>query len=1269
MESAWTFPVESVLAHLGVDPARGLDHLQVDERYARHGPNALPDEPPTPLWKRILAQFEDTLVLILLGSAVISFLLALVDRDPATTSLGTALIEPAVIFLILIANATVGVVQESHADQAIDALRQYTPEQATVLRNGGQAVRVPASMLVPGDILQLSVGDKIPADARLVALASSSLRVDQAILTGESESVLKMPAVVQDPRAVKQDMTNILFSGTTITNGACTAVVVLTGVHTAIGNIHSEISGKNKADGGKEEQEAKTPLKQKLDDFGDMLAKVISVICILVWLINFRHFSDGTHGGWLQGAIYYFKIAVALAVAAIPEGLAAVITACLALGTQKMAKKNAIVRHLPSVETLGSTNVICSDKTGTLTTNQMSVTRFATFSGGPGADELEEHYVEGSGFAPDGQISSVSEHSSHANSPGLGYAPFPHSPARPHAGLHPLDAALGNGSYEKAGAGGRYRDDAPSGSGSGGRNVRGGGAGAGDRASGHRTHDSLAMMTISVGRPATKLNNVGSPVHALAQVCSLCNDASIAYNPSSSSSSSSSAGSRSTTLSYPPTASSTAAYSAVGQPTEAALKVLVEKLQHHDEGVNARLHRLGAQQRCNAVNEAYAHTWRRVLTLEFTRERKSMGVLVVPSAAGLQQDGSDKGTGTGTLLVKGAPDSVLPRCTRLHTAAGVSVSSSSSRSPRSSPVIASPSSSWLNGSASAPSASTGTAAKGAKGGRVAMTEHMRANILAKAREWGGMGLRVLACAVREDVPADPREFVASSHPSRKKPSSESPAELLDMNMDALDFAALEQELTFVGLVGMLDPPRPEVAGAIARCRQAGIRVVVITGDDKATAESICRSIGVFPPTLASLEGRSYTGREFDELGMAPVNSAGLAGAGGSVGGVAAQKAAVLRASLFSRVEPSHKSLLVDLLQSQGLVVAMTGDGVNDAPALKKSDIGIAMGSGTDVAVLASDMVLADDNFATIASAVEEGRAIYNNTQSFIRYLISSNIGEVVSIFLTMLLGMPEALLPIQLLWVNLVTDGLPATALGLNPPDAEIMSRPPRRRDDPLVNGWLLARFCIVGAYVGIATVAGYAWWFTSYEAGPQITFWQLVNFRSCARDFPDVGTHAAAAAAALGAAAAVAAGGDVNAAITQTQATAAAHTAFGCDMFTTKHFAGKSATTMSLSILVVVEMANAISSIATNDSLLTTPPTRNWWLIGAVVLSMLLHFMILYTPFLQEIFVVTPLGSAEWKAVLWLSLPVILVDEACKWVSRNIVDSGEDADSKLKLD
>ncbi|KAK0527157.1 hypothetical protein OC834_004530 [Tilletia horrida] len=1023
MEHAWTLPAETVLATLGVDPAQGLASQDVAARRAQHGTNTLPEEPPTPLWKRILAQFEDTLVLILLGSAVISFILALLDRDPAETSLATALIEPSVIFLILIANATVGVVQESHADQAIDALKEYTPEQATVVRDGGHAHRVPAADLVPGDILHLTVGDKIPADARVISLASSILSVDQAILTGESESVSKHPGVVSDKQAVKQDMTNTLFSGTTITTGSCTAVVVLTGSQTAIGHIHSQISG-NKSD---DDEEQRTPLKQKLDDFGDMLAKVITVICILVWLINIRHFSDGSHGGWLQGAIYYFKIAVALAVAAIPEGLAAVITACLALGTQKMAKKNAIVRHLPSVETLGSTNVICSDKTGTLTTNQIGVTGFTTLSS-DGAS-FDNYTVEGTTFAPVGEI------------------------------------------------------------------------------------------TTALGKPVSSLNVPGTAIHALVEVCAICNDATVEVDEKQQ-------------------------YSAIGQPTEAALKVLVEKIKHHDSAVNASLASLSISQRVMAVSEAYERANPRLLTLEFSRDRKSMSTLI------------KRPNGQGALLVKGAPDSILDR-----TAS----------------VLA------------------------ANGKTVPLTPALRGAIQDRVLAYARRGLRCLALATLENVSPDPNAYKAES---------------------AADYARFEQNLTLVGVVGMRDPPRPEVRAAIARCRDAGIRTIVITGDDKNTAETICRDIGIFGAD-EDLAGKSYTGREFDALSQEE------------------KVRAALRASLFSRVEPSHKSALVDILQGQNLVVAMTGDGVNDAPALKRADIGIAMGSGTDVARLAADMVLADDNFATIASAVEEGRSIYNNTQSFIRYLISSNIGEVVSIFLTVLLGMPEALLPIQLLWVNLVTDGLPATALGLNPPDAGIMTHKPRRRDDPLVDKWLFVRLCVVGTYVGVATVAGYAWWFVAYSGGPQLTFSQLIKYRQCAVEFPEVAFRTSSALGGM---------------------------RFGCNMFTPEHLAGRAATTMSLSILVVVEMANAISSITTNDSLLTTPPSRNWWLIGAVWLSMVLHFIILYVPWFQDIFVVTPLSWEEWKGVLGISLPVVLVDEICKWASRNIFDP-ENKPKKVKAE
>ncbi len=342
---------------------------------------------------------------------------------------------------------------------------------------------------------------------------------------------------------------------------------------------------------------------------------------------------------------------------------------------------------------------------------------------------------------------------------------------------------------------------------------------------------------------------------------------------------------------------------------------------------------------------------------------------------------------------------------------------------------------------------------GSNGKRVEMSEKLLSLLQQEVTDYGNRGLRILALASVDNVNL---QLTAKAKTSK-------------------EYAQLEQGMTLLGLVGMLDPPRPEVAQSIRECREAGIRVVVITGDNQNTAETICRQIGVFGE-YEDLKGKSYTGRQFDDLSDSE------------------KLKAAKTASLFSRTEPGHKSKLVDLLQSAGEVVAMTGDGVNDAPALKKSDIGVAMGSGTDVAKLAADMVLADDNFATIETAVEEGRSIYNNTQQFIRYLISSNIGEVVSIFLTAALGMPEALIPVQLLWVNLVTDGLPATALSFNPKDHDVMKRPPRKRDEPLVGGWLFFRYMVIGTYVGLATVGGYAWWFMFYEGGPQITFWQLVS-------------------------------------------------------------------------------------------------------------------------------------------------------------------------------
>ncbi|KAG0465908.1 hypothetical protein HPP92_020072 [Vanilla planifolia] len=400
----------------------------------------------------------------------------------------------------------------------------------------------------------------------------------------------------------------------------------------------------------------------------------------------------------------------------------------------------------------------------------------------------------------------------------------------------------------------------------------------------------------------------------------------------------------------------------------------------------------------------------------------------------------------------------------------------------------------------------------------------------------------------------------------------------------------ESNLTFIGLVGMLDPPREEVKNAMLSCMKAGIRVIVVTGDNKSTAESFVGKLVLFSH-LDDFDGYSYSASEFEAL--SPLQ----------------RTLALQRMVLFTRVEPCHKKkMLVESLQNQNEVVAMTGDGVNDAPALKKADIGITMGSGTAVAKSASDMVLGDDNFASIVAAIAEGRAIYNNTKQFIRYMISSNIGEVVCIFVAAVLGIPDTLVPVQLLWVNLVTDGLPATAIGFNRQDSNIMIAKPRKVNEAVVSGWLFFRYLVVGAYIGVATIAGFIWWFVYSNTGPKLPYNELVLFDTCS----------------------------------------IRETAYPCSIFTDRH-----PSTVSMTVLVVVEMFNALNNLSENQSLMVIPPWSNPWLVGSIALTMLLHIMILYIKPLSILFSVVPLSWAEWKVVLYFSFPVILIDEILKLFSR----------------
>ncbi|KAJ1073917.1 hypothetical protein K5549_007155 [Capra hircus] len=899
MENAHTKTVEEVLGHFGVNESTGLSLEQVKKLKERWGSNGRYPAPGLqgPREARRGPESQERwltgLHLVGLGSAPAEGCKRRVEpaRWPLRRGVAggghrgrvlawfeegeetiTAFVEPFVILLILVANAIVGVWQERNAENAIEALKEYEPEMGKVYRQDRKSVqRIKAKDIVPGDIVEIA---------------------------GESVSVIKHTDPVPDPRAVNQDKKNMLFSGTNIAAGKAMGVVVATGVNTEIGKIRDEMVAT--------EQE-RTPLQQKLDEFGEQLSKVISLICIAVWIINIGHFNDPVHGGsWIRGAIYYFKIAVALAVAAIPEGLPAVITTCLALGTRRMAKKNAIVRSLPSVETLGCTSVICSDKTGTLTTNQMSVCRMFILDKVEGDTcSLNEFTITGSTYAPIGEV---------------------------------------------------HKDDKPV-----------------------KCHQYDGLVE-------------------LATICALCNDSALDYNEAK------------------------GVYEKVGEATETALTCLVEKMNVFD----TELKGLSKIERANACNS-------------------------------------------------GAPEGVIDRCTHIRVGST----------------------------------------------KVPMAPGVKQKIMSVIREWGSGSdtLRCLALATHD-----------------------SPLRREEMNLeDSANFIRYETNLTFVGCVGMLDPPRIEVASSVKLCRQAGIRVIMITGDNKGTAVAICRRIGIFGQD-EDVTAKAFTGREFDELSPS------------------AQREACLNARCFARVEPSHKSKIVEFLQSFDEITAMTGDGVNDAPALKKSEIGIAMGSGTAVAKTASEMVLADDNFSTIVAAVEEGRAIYNNMKQFIRYLISSNVGEVVW-------------------WV----------------PVADCV--------------------CPTAGYVGAATVGAAAWWFIAAEGGPRVSFYQLSHFLQCKEDNPDF-------------------------------------EGVDCAVFESPY-----PMTMALSVLVTIEMCNALNSLSENQSLLRMPPWENIWLVGSICLSMSLHFLILYV----EPLPITPLNVTQWLMVLKISLPVILMDETLKFVARNYLEPGKE--------
>ncbi len=790
-EAWWNLSFSETARKLGTGP-EGLSDEEAARRLDRYGPNELVETARTSPLKIFLRQFLSLMVIILIIAAVISAAIGMVKEEGMEE-----MYDAIVIMIIVILNAVFGFVQEYKAEKAILALKAMAAPQATVLRNSELAL-IPARELVPGDLVSLKTGDRIPADCRIKE--ESNLRVNEASLTGESVPISKHSAPVPGD-VIVGDRKNMVHTGTTVEKGRAISIVVTTGMQTELGTIAEMVQT---------EPDKRAPLQDKLDKMGKQIAIGVLFACLAVFLVGSIRSADYT--GMLL-------VAVSLAVAAIPEGLPAVVTISLALGLQRMAKRHALIRKLPAVEALGSTTVICSDKTGTLTKGEMNIRR--VYADGT------TFLVSGDGFEPAGKF---------------------------------------------------YKD--------------------GEEIDPRKISGLKELITTGI----------------------LCNDSSLKEEDGH--------------------------YKVFGDTTEGTLIVL---------GLRADFD-VGKVQEENP----------RKKDIPFTSERKLMTTIHSVDRERIAH-------------AKGAPERILEKSSRalIH------------------------------------------------GEIVQMTEEMRNQILELNEQWASEAFRVLALAYRP-LPADLKE---------------------------IDEKTVETDFVFLGMVAMMDLPRKDAIEAIAKSKRAGIRVVMITGDHKLTAEAIAKQM-----KIAEDDYLVVTGVELEKMSNEELEDQ------------------VESIAVYARVSPEHKIRIVSALKERGHVVAMTGDGVNDAPALKRADIGIAMGiTGTDVAKEAADMVLTDDNFASIVKATEEGRGIYDNIRKFVAYLLSANVGEVLVMFMaTLIFAEPELLpflIPIQILWINLVTDGLPALALGVDPIPGDIMERKPRDPKENPINREMFFMIVLVGIIMLVGTL------------------------------------------------------------------------------------------------------------------------------------------------------------------------------------------------------